>query len=191
MAPIVVPKIVQPQCQIFDISEDQRCVREATADKNLFGRFNAKHRYGMYTGYTRRDAELDAMALHEVHGFLFGKCVLLDKVIATRTVDYKHFLDLDYGHKTSLDKLANTHICEGVKKDFSHVNGPMIVGTPNNHIELANRTAPVEDKVEKPSLQALRDACADFVRGDEADGKYEQQPDDTVELCPMADYIRT
>jgi AcrR family transcriptional regulator len=115
---------------------------------------------------------------------------------------------------------------EGVAKDYSHVRGPMVVGTSQIPHELYERTAPVAEediqrlmseiteiklllfcrqllshpkllpaalraadiddflsdtsiseadlrdlclRVERPSLQALRDACADFARGDEPD----------------------
>lgn len=35
---------------------------------------------------------------------------------------------------------------EGVEKDYSHVNGPMLVGTAQNPPELLKRTAPLKDQ---------------------------------------------
>jgi hypothetical protein len=137
---------------------------------------------------------------------------------------------------------------EGVEKDYSHVDGPMLVGTAQNPPELLKRTAPVKDEditelladiteiktllfcrqimshsallpaalransideflsdpsiadsdlrdlcleVEQPSLQALRDACADFARGDEPDDVDDgQSDDDAVDDRSAAEYIR-
>jgi len=44
-------------------------------------------------------------------------------------------------------------------------------------------------KVEQPSLQALRDACADFVRGDESDDEDEENTG-TARFESAGDYIR-
>ncbi|KAK4095743.1 hypothetical protein N658DRAFT_511804 [Parathielavia hyrcaniae] len=136
---------------------------------------------------------------------------------------------------------------EGVKKDYSHVNGPLIVGTANNPHELVDRSAPIKDQdiseliaditeikmflfcrqamshpallpaalransveeflsdpaiadsdlrdlclqVEQPTYEALRDACADFARGDEPDDDGTDHNDDKVDLRPAAEYIR-
>lgn len=131
-------------------------------------------------------------------------------------------------HKSKIESKEDVRkrLKEGVEKDYSHINGPMLMGTAQNPVELAQRTAFVKDEdivkliaditeikellfcrqvmsrsallpaalkansleefiadpsisdsdlldlciqVEQPSLQALRDACADFVRGDEPD----------------------
>lgn len=138
---------------------------------------------------------------------------------------------------------------EGVEKDYSHVHGPMMVGTAQNPPELMARTAPVKEKdidqlisditkikellfcrqvmyrsallpaalransveefladpsisdldlrdlcieVETPSLQSLRDACADFLRSDRADD--EDDDDEAVDeqdrFSSAAEYIR-
>ncbi|KAK0637426.1 hypothetical protein B0T17DRAFT_588285 [Bombardia bombarda] len=138
---------------------------------------------------------------------------------------------------------------EGVEKDYSHINGPLIVGTAENPMELFQRTAPVkgEDatklidditeikvllfcrqimshstllpaalratsveefladpsvseadlrdlclKVEQPTMQSLRDACADFARGDEPDADDDNEEDDghVTQYRSTTDYIR-
>lgn len=136
---------------------------------------------------------------------------------------------------------------EGVEKDYSHMEGPMLVGTAHNPPELVKRTAPVKDeditkliaditeikellfcrqimaqsallpaalransveeflndpsiseselrdlclKVETPTLQVLRDACADFVRGDEPDDDEDPDDDGTDKLGTAVEYIR-
>jgi hypothetical protein len=132
-----VHEIVEPQCQALNLSDAQRCVAEATAHDGLFCRFHARQCFGLYMGYKRRNAELDALAghepsclrgsktplarqtfdgvtsedhIHEVHEYLFGQYVLLGKVIAARKLHHKHFfsLEMDYGHKAYLDKLIST-----------------------------------------------------------------------------------
>ncbi|KAK3990144.1 hypothetical protein QBC44DRAFT_72016 [Cladorrhinum sp. PSN332] len=45
-------------------------------------------------------------------------------------------------------------------------------------------------KVESPTLQALRDACADFARGDEPDGGEEESDDETDRYGSAVEYIR-
>ncbi|KAK3303235.1 uncharacterized protein B0T15DRAFT_495800 [Chaetomium strumarium] len=111
-----------------------RCAAEATAHDGLFCKFHAKQCFGLYMGYKRRNAELDALAatapaflrkskaslasqtfeqltseteVSEVHEYLFKQYVLLGKVIAARKIHHKHFysLEMDYGHKAYLDKL--------------------------------------------------------------------------------------
>lgn len=136
---------------------------------------------------------------------------------------------------------------EGVEKDYSHINGPMLMGTAQIPAELAKRTAPVKDEdivkliaditeikellfcrqvmsrsallpaalkanslrefladpsisdsdlldlciqVEQPSLQALRDACADFVRGDEPDKDEDDEDGEDDKYGSVAEYIR-
>jgi hypothetical protein len=134
---------------------------------------------------------------------------------------------------------------EGVEKDYSHVQGPMMVGTLQMPHELYARTAPLAEvdvirlvseiteiklllfcrqvlahpvllpaalransieefladetipeaalrdlclRVEQPTLQALRDACADFARGDEPDDDEEEE--DVYEPQSAAQYLR-
>ena len=134
---VVVREVGEPQCQALNLSDTQRCIAEATAHDGLFCRFHARQCFGLYMGYKRRNAELDARAaqepafLHasktalasstfdaivsedqvrEVHEYLFGQYVLLGKVIAARKLHHKHFfsLEMDYGHKAYLDKLVST-----------------------------------------------------------------------------------
>ncbi|KAK4043839.1 hypothetical protein C8A01DRAFT_43217 [Parachaetomium inaequale] len=114
----VVHEIVEPQCQA--LSDAQRCVAEATAHDDLFCRFHARQCFGLYMGYKRRNAELDALAGHEppclrgsktplaLHAF--EGYVLLGKVTAARKLHHKHFfsLEIDYSHKAYLDKLIST-----------------------------------------------------------------------------------
>ncbi|KAK4148517.1 hypothetical protein C8A00DRAFT_19662 [Chaetomidium leptoderma] len=134
---VVVHEVGEPQCQALNLSDAQRCIAEATAHDGLFCRFHARQCFGLYMGYKRRNAELDALAnqepvclggsktplaswtfegivseeqLREVHEYLFRQYVLLGKVISARKLHHKHFfpLDMDYGHKAYLDKLVST-----------------------------------------------------------------------------------
>ncbi|KAK4232195.1 hypothetical protein QBC38DRAFT_464667 [Podospora fimiseda] len=138
-----------------------------------------------------------------------------------------------------------TRLRIGVKKDYSHLKAPLLVGTVHNPVELMDRTAPVKDedidkliaditeikellfcrqimaqsallpaalransveeylndaeipdselrdlclKVENPTLQALRDACADFAHGDEPD-EDEESDDETDKYGSAVEYI--
>ncbi|KAJ4302088.1 hypothetical protein N0V88_002224 [Collariella sp. IMI 366227] len=134
---VILHELVGPQCQALNLSDGQRCVAEATAHDNLFCHFHAKQCFGLYMGYKRRNAELDALAaqeppflhaskaslasqtfkslasepeVHAVHEYLFQQYVLLGKVISARKLHHKHFfsLEMDYGHKAYLDKLVST-----------------------------------------------------------------------------------
>jgi hypothetical protein len=62
---VVVQEIAEPQCQALNLSDGQRCAAEATAHDGLFCKFHAKQCFGLYMGYKRRNAELDALAAHE------------------------------------------------------------------------------------------------------------------------------
>ncbi|KAF7546260.1 hypothetical protein G7Z17_g8560 [Cylindrodendrum hubeiense] len=126
----------EAQCQALQLSDSERCLNEATNANGLFCKFHAKQVYGLYKGYKRRNARLDAMddedppalknsehplanetfdtiddekTLKEVHLHLFDKYVLLGKVIDARKLHHKHFysLDIDYGHQAYLDKLSS------------------------------------------------------------------------------------
>ncbi|KAH8882225.1 hypothetical protein GQ53DRAFT_753902 [Thozetella sp. PMI_491] len=136
---------------------------------------------------------------------------------------------------------------EGVERDYSHVEGPMVVGSTMNPYETFKRTAPVPEeeigdllaeikeikvllfcrqllahssllpaalraqsieefladetvsdadlrdlclRVEQPSLQALRDACADFGRGDEPETDESDATEEEGGLSTPADYLR-
>ncbi|ROW02401.1 hypothetical protein VMCG_06073 [Cytospora schulzeri] len=132
---VVVVEIGEPQCQALNLSDSERCTSQATAYNELFCRFHAKQCFGLYVGYKRRNAQLDALdqeapaflrnnagtpianisfknvkdpsELHEIQAHLFKQYVLLDKVIGARQLHHKHFfsLEMDYGHKVYLERL--------------------------------------------------------------------------------------
>lgn len=62
---VVVHEAVEPQCRALNLSDARRCVGEATAHDGLFCRFHARQCFGLYRGYKRRNAELDALAQQE------------------------------------------------------------------------------------------------------------------------------
>lgn len=124
------------RAQALQLSDSERCTNEATNANGLFCKFHAKQVYGLYKGYKRRNARLDAMddeappslknselplanetfesikdekTLREIHVHLFDKYVLIGKVIDARKLHHKHFysLDIDYGHQAYLDKLSS------------------------------------------------------------------------------------
>ncbi|KAM6506796.1 hypothetical protein FALCPG4_018622 [Fusarium falciforme] len=124
------------QCQALQLSDDQRCQNEATHANGLFCGFHSKQVYGLYKGYKRRNARLDALddeapaylknaqdplandtfetiqeekTLQEVHSHLFDKYVLLGNIIDARKLHHKHFysLNVDYGHQAYIDKLIS------------------------------------------------------------------------------------
>ncbi|KAH7142034.1 hypothetical protein EDB81DRAFT_948268 [Dactylonectria macrodidyma] len=127
---------VEGQCQALQLSDGERCTNEATNANLLFCKFHAKQVYGLYKGYKRRNARLDAIddeapsllknseiplanetfekiedveVLREIHVYLFDKYVLIGKVIDARKLHHKHFysLNIDYGHQSYLDKLSS------------------------------------------------------------------------------------
>lgn len=69
-AAIIQEQVGDPQCHALNLSDAQRCIAEATAHDNLFCRFHAKQCFGLYMGYKRRNAELDALAAQEPAFFL-------------------------------------------------------------------------------------------------------------------------
>lgn len=101
----------------------------------MFCSFHAKQCFGLYMGYKRRNAELDALdsgtpaflkqqgdgpvgnvsfksikdasELQPIHDHLLRQYLLLGKVIAARQLHHKHFfsVDMDYGHKVYLERL--------------------------------------------------------------------------------------
>ncbi|KAK7745831.1 hypothetical protein SLS53_002548 [Cytospora paraplurivora] len=119
----------------LNLSDSERCIAQATAYNELFCKFHARQCFGLYVGYKRRNARLDALddeapaflrgqsgvpianvsfknikdpsELHEIQAHLFKQYVLLDKVIAARQLHHTHFfsLEMDYGHKLYLEKL--------------------------------------------------------------------------------------
>ncbi|CAG9978536.1 unnamed protein product [Clonostachys byssicola] len=124
------------ECQALELSRAEKCHNEATHAEGLFCWFHSKQVYGLYLGYKRRNARLDALdddapeylksstvplanqtfqdlddekALQEVHAHLFEKYNLLGRVIDARRLHHKHFysLKVDYGHQAYLDKLSS------------------------------------------------------------------------------------
>ncbi|KAG8420581.1 hypothetical protein J3459_010943 [Metarhizium acridum] len=118
------------------LSDGQTCQDAATNANGLFCRLHAKQAHGLYKGYKRRNAQLDAIddeapaylknshvplandkfesiqdetVLRQVHSHLFEKYVLFSKVIDARKLHHKHFypLQVDYGHQAYLDKLSS------------------------------------------------------------------------------------
>ncbi|KAK8224470.1 hypothetical protein HDK77DRAFT_385847 [Phyllosticta capitalensis] len=125
-----------PQCQALNLSDESPCAEAAHSyASGLFCRFHARQAYGLYKGYKRRNAELDALVanphpylrkkketlaqvdfrdvndentLKELHTHLFYRHALLDRVIRARKLHHSRFhdLDLDYGHQHYLDHLS-------------------------------------------------------------------------------------
>ncbi|KAK1239980.1 hypothetical protein MKX08_007422 [Trichoderma sp. CBMAI-0020] len=102
----------------------------------VFCWFHSKQVYGLYRGYKRRNASLDALddespsylkkakitlanqkfediedegTLRVVHSHLFEQYVLIGKVIDARKLHHTHFysLQVDYGHQAYIDKLSS------------------------------------------------------------------------------------
>ncbi|OTA99348.1 hypothetical protein M426DRAFT_325209 [Hypoxylon sp. CI-4A] len=125
-----------PICQAVNLSDNQRCTVVATTWENIFCRFHGRQCHGLYVGYKRRNAKLDALVenvppylqaakvplanetfsevssekgLREIHDHLYQEYVLLGKVIDARKLHHKHFypLQMDYGHQAYLDTLSN------------------------------------------------------------------------------------
>ncbi|KAI1134852.1 hypothetical protein F5Y05DRAFT_192827 [Hypoxylon sp. FL0543] len=126
----------EPICQAVNLSDGQPCTAIATTWENLFCRFHGKQCHGLYIGYKRRNARLDALsnsappylrtskvplandtftnvkdekALRDIHAHLYQEYVLLGKVIDARRLHHKHFypLKMDYGHQAYLDTLSS------------------------------------------------------------------------------------
>ncbi|KAH7161235.1 hypothetical protein EDB81DRAFT_879566 [Dactylonectria macrodidyma] len=126
----------EAQCQALQLSDAQRCKKEATSANGLFCHFHSRQAFGLYRGYKRRNARLDALegeapvalkespiplanqtfesiddqkTLQEILSHLFEQYVLLGKVIDARKLHHKHFysLNMDYGHQVYLDKLIS------------------------------------------------------------------------------------
>lgn len=120
----------------MQLSDSQACTQAATHAHGLFCRLHSKQAHGLYKGYKRRNARLDAQddeapaylkntqvplanqtfediqdesVLQAVHSYLFDKYVLLGQVIDARKLHHKHFypLQVDYGHQAYLDKLSS------------------------------------------------------------------------------------
>lgn len=124
------------RCQALNISDEKQCLQDATSTNGLFCVFHSRQAQGMYRGYKIRNARLDelnadppaflaeskvqlpaqtfkdvedAATLNELHDYLFRKHSLLERVIRARKIHHSRFysMQLDYGHKTYLDRLTN------------------------------------------------------------------------------------
>ncbi|UKZ69327.1 uncharacterized protein TrAtP1_010338 [Trichoderma atroviride] len=124
------------ECQALHLSDGSKCTKEATHANGVFCWFHSKQVYGLYRGYKRRNASLDALddesppylkkakitlasqtfediedesTLRVVHSHLFEKYVLIGKVIDARRLHHTHFysLQVDYGHQAYIDKLSS------------------------------------------------------------------------------------
>lgn len=118
------------------LSDGSKCTKAATHANGVFCWFHSKQVYGLYRGYKRRNALLDALdeesppylkkakitlanqtfediedesTLRAVHSHLFEKYVLIGKVIDARKLHHTHFysLQVDYGHQAYIDKLSS------------------------------------------------------------------------------------
>ncbi|KAI0145127.1 hypothetical protein GGR57DRAFT_507291 [Xylariaceae sp. FL1272] len=126
----------EPSCQALNLSDGLKCTESAVVWDDLFCKFHGKQCYGLYAGYKKRNAQLDALAEHapqflvskgtplanedfedvddvttlnQIHSHLFREYVLLGQVVDARKLHHKHFfpLQLDYGHQAYLDTLSN------------------------------------------------------------------------------------
>ncbi|KAI9694857.1 MAG: hypothetical protein M1822_000473 [Bathelium mastoideum] len=124
------------QCQALNLSDEKRCTAEATSSNGLFCHFHSRQCHGLYRGYKNRNAKLDTLTaapppylantkkalvnnnftdiddettIAELHGHLFRKYALLDRVIRARKLHHSRFfaLSMDYGHQAYLDKLQS------------------------------------------------------------------------------------
>ncbi|PNP74678.1 hypothetical protein FNYG_12014 [Fusarium nygamai] len=130
MAPIV------PQCQALRFADQQRCTEEATHANELFCLLHARQAHGLYIGYKRRNAQLDALdenppdylagthiplanddfdsvddskEMEEIIDHLHVKWNTLNRVIEARRKHHAHFYSIsyDYGHQAYIDKLVS------------------------------------------------------------------------------------
>lgn len=105
-----------PQCTVLNLSDESRCPDEATNSNSLFCRLRAKQVIGLYLGYKRRNAKLNAMSaappkylvehesiplrnqkfrdtedlevLNELHRYLFEKHNLFGRVVRARQLHH-------------------------------------------------------------------------------------------------------
>ncbi|EHY53044.1 hypothetical protein HRR83_006115 [Exophiala dermatitidis] len=124
----------QKQCSAIGLADNKPCGMQATSANGLFCYFHSKQCYGLYKGYKRRNAQLDALAetapaylansrkplasldfldlsderqLEEIQHHLFHQYTLLDRVIRARKLHHTHFYaqTMDYGHEKYLNSL--------------------------------------------------------------------------------------
>lgn len=123
-------------CQALNLSDESKCSELATNFNGLFCTYHARRVQGMYSGYKKRNAKLDALEasppaylasskhtlrnedfsdirdgkeLRALEDWLYERYRLLDRVILARKTHHTHFYaeSMDYGHKSYLDKLVN------------------------------------------------------------------------------------
>ncbi|KAF2197150.1 hypothetical protein GQ43DRAFT_484368 [Delitschia confertaspora ATCC 74209] len=121
---------------LSDSSGQTSCDKPATSlDGRLCG-FHSRQCQALYRGYKRRNAQLDSLSasppayfaqsksslvvqefndvdteaqLRELHGYLFKKYNLLERVVRARRLHHNHFfaIDYDYGHEKYINSLQN------------------------------------------------------------------------------------
>ncbi|KAF1961597.1 hypothetical protein CC80DRAFT_462884 [Byssothecium circinans] len=121
---------------LSDLSGQTPCDKEATSLDGRLCAFHSRQCQAMYLGYKKRNAELDTLSenppsylatsktslvvqefkdvdeedvLRQLHGYIFKRYVLLERVIKARKLHHSHFyaVDMDYGHEKYLTKLLN------------------------------------------------------------------------------------
>ncbi|KAF5617198.1 delta14-sterol reductase [Fusarium tjaetaba] len=117
-------------------ANQQRCTEEATHANELFCLLHARQAHGLYIGYKRRNAQLDALdenppdylagthiplanddfdsvddskEMEEIIDHLHVKWNTLNRVIEARRKHHAHFYSIsyDYGHQAYIDKLVS------------------------------------------------------------------------------------
>ncbi|KAL9568814.1 hypothetical protein ACKAV7_007031 [Fusarium commune] len=117
-------------------ADQQRCTEEATHANQLFCLLHARQAHGLYVGYKRRNAQLDALdkdppaylaemhiplanddfnsvsdskEMEEIVDHLHVKWNTLNRVIEARRKHHAHFYSInhDYGHQAYIDKLVS------------------------------------------------------------------------------------
>ncbi|KAF2211250.1 hypothetical protein CERZMDRAFT_106492 [Cercospora zeae-maydis SCOH1-5] len=99
------------KCQALNLSDEQKCISDATFDHldvNPPAWLSEKLVDHPLRNVSFAEIENES-TLNEVHDHLFKRYALLDRVVRARKLHRQHFypLDLDYGHKTYVEKLTN------------------------------------------------------------------------------------
>lgn len=123
-------------CTALHISDQQPCAEVATSLNGFFCRFHSRQCQALYKGYKSRNARLDALvsspptylaqqstpfvnqtfsnikdeiSLQEIHGHLFLRFQLLERVIRARKLHHSRFFaqTIDYRHQHYLDRLQS------------------------------------------------------------------------------------
>lgn len=125
------------EAQALNLSDGEKCLKNATHSNQMFCLFHAKQCHGLYMGYKRRSGKLDTLQgatapayfksndvplahqtfndlterrdLQIVHDHLYEVYVTVSNIIEARRLHHKHFYSyqMDYGHQAYLGKLAN------------------------------------------------------------------------------------